>query len=197
MVPIYLNGKSGKAGDSFEQFSHEFMAICRSHQEEARALAFAFILYDFDHPQIAKLLRDADYWKALNKISGKYLTVFSFLLRKPYGSFNDSRKFIKEHFAVELPELNPSILFFQVVNDHISEPFIVEIRAEMQEEAFIEVKSVLMDAVESVKEVRPEFRSNTTEIFNLIVNRLSQRKKFLRVKKVLAVAQSIRDIVSH
>jgi len=127
---IYLNTKTGKKGDSFAQFRNEFMDICASHHKNARALAFAFILYDFEHPQIVKVLEDQHYWNALNKISGKYLTVFSFRLNS-FGTFDDSRAFIKEQFGVDLPEANPSILFFQVSDKQISDSFMVEIKADM------------------------------------------------------------------
>ncbi len=170
----------------------EFMDICANHHKNARALAFAFILYDFEHPQIAKVLEDQHYWNALNKISGKYLTVFSFRLNS-FGTFDDSRAFIKEQFGVDLPEENPSILFFQVSDKRISDSFMVEIKADMIEPAFNEVKEVLLAMIQSVENVQPEFRDNTTEVFNLITGRLSQRKNFMRVKKVLSIAQTVRE----
>jgi hypothetical protein len=192
---IYLNTKTGGQGDSFAQFKNEFIEICATHHKQARALAFAFILYDFEHPQIAKMLDDRHYWNALNKISGRYLTVFAFRLTKSSGSFDDSRAFIKEQFGVDLPEANPSILFFQVADKRISDSFMVEIEAEMFEPAFIEVKEVLLAVVQSVENVQPEFRGNTTEIFDLIAGRLSQRRNFLRVKKLLTVGQAIREVL--
>jgi hypothetical protein len=194
MQAIYLNEKSGGSGDSVEQFQKEFLLICNEHQNDGRALAFAFILYDFEHPQIAKILRDEDYWGALNAISGSYLTVFSFRQQNPNATFDNSRKFISDRFKVELPESNPSILFFQVVGDQIYESFVVDIESEMIEEAFIEIKHILLTAVKSVEQVLPENRRNKSGTFNLIVNAMAQRKAFLRIKKVVTFAKSVKEL---
>lgn len=81
MIPIYLHDKSGHDSYFYDEFESDFLRICETHREEGRALAFAFILYDFTSPQVAKVLRDQDYWNALDQLSGKYLTVFSFHTR--------------------------------------------------------------------------------------------------------------------
>jgi hypothetical protein len=212
MVPIFLNAKGGREGYSFDEFGRKFETICHTHHKEGRALAFAFILYDFEHAEIAKVLHDEDYWNALNKISGKYLTVFSFHLAKQYrgvarpasrvgrsssGSFSDSKQFISELFGAELPSAKPVILFFQVTGDEISDPCVVEVRAETVEKAFLEIRSILSDAVESVERVLPEFRGNTAEVFNLIVTRLQQRKAALFIKKAVGVAGSVQDLAGR
>ena len=209
MIPILLSGKGGREDFSFDEFDRDFVAICKSHQKEGRALAFAFILYDFEHPEIMKVLRDGDYWNALDKISGNSLTVFSFHLaksgrrergsppmgaRRDSGAFSASRGFISRRFGIELPDAKPLILFFQVTGEQISDPYAVEIRSETVEQAFLEIRSILSDAVESVERVLPENRGNTTEIFNLIVERLWLRKATLKIKKALGVAGSVQEL---
>ncbi len=77
MIGITVEGSTCRADYSFEEFWDRFLEICEEHRATGRALAFAFILYDFPHPQIIKMLRDTDYWRALDRLSGKHLTVFS------------------------------------------------------------------------------------------------------------------------
>src|SRR5580704_1457649 len=75
MYNVYLNSES--LPQDFKSFESKMLEICNEHRKEDRALAFAFILYDFENPHLRKILEDRYYWEALNIISGKYLTVFS------------------------------------------------------------------------------------------------------------------------
>lgn len=73
MVPIAIS--SGK--EIYEdKLIDEILDICRIHHEQKRALAFAFLLYDFSDHTIQKMLRDVDYWASLDAIAGKYLSIF-------------------------------------------------------------------------------------------------------------------------
>ena len=71
MVPlkIFENGSIHELNT--DDFSDGVIELCEKHREKGRALAFAFLIYDFCNPQIIKVLEDADYWNALNTISGK------------------------------------------------------------------------------------------------------------------------------
>lgn len=73
MVPIITNGKKGFDEKSLEK---HILEICKEHKANGRALAFAFIIYDFDDHTIPKILQDKTYWSALDKISGKDLSIF-------------------------------------------------------------------------------------------------------------------------
>lgn len=203
MCPIILSG-SKKGYYGFEEFKGAFESICRSHRAEGKALAFAFILYDFEHPELRKVLADDAYWYALNSISGKYLTVFSFHLpartgrgdRTPVrGSpFADANHYVAELFGVTLPQSRPLILFFQIHANTISEPYLYVLKGDSMVEMFHEIRDALSDAVESVQSVRPEFRDNTEGIFNLIKNSLKQRKLAGKAKGVIKLAIRVKEI---
>jgi hypothetical protein len=204
MVPVYI-GRSRKVSDSFGEFTSEFLKICRSHQEQKRALAFAFILYDFDHPEIRKVLADQDYWDALDHISGTTLTVFSFHIdeNRRTGShshrgetFAESQQFLTQRFGVAIPKGKPSILFFQVTKEEVSNPCIIAVRANTVEEAFNEIRGILLDAVDSLSQVQPEFRGNTREIFIQLEQRLSQRKALSEIKRVARLAGAAKDLIT-
>ncbi len=73
MVPIAI--KSGKDFDE-EEFNEYFLKLCKRQKEQNRALAFAFLVYDFDDQAINQVLKNKDYWSSLDIISGKFLSVF-------------------------------------------------------------------------------------------------------------------------
>jgi len=60
----------------FDDLSSLIRRICTDHRSSERALAFAFILYDFTNENISKILIDEAYWQSLNKLSGNLLTIF-------------------------------------------------------------------------------------------------------------------------
>jgi hypothetical protein len=208
MCPIILSG-SEKGYYGLDEFRGAFQSICRSHRAEGRALAFAFILYDFEHPEIRKVLADSAYWDALDRISGKYLTVFSFHLppRKPerthngvrasvQSPFSDANRFVERTFKVKLPESRPLLLFFQVHDDKVSEPYFYVLKGGFIEDVFHEIRDALVDAVDSLQYVRPEFRDNTEGTFNLIKNSLMQRKLVRNVTGVVKKALLFKEIFS-
>ena len=43
-----------------ENLLDEILDICKQHKEEKRALAFAFLIYDFKDAAIHKVLKDED-----------------------------------------------------------------------------------------------------------------------------------------
>jgi hypothetical protein len=213
MYDIYLSGRGGRQGTDFENFSREFLSICESHRRESRALAFAFILYDYRHPDVRQVLDNRYYWDALNQVSGSYLTVFSFNLgsaqhyrnSQPYrsnkryrpASLNDASRFIGGHFKIDIPQAVPLLLFFQVADERISHQLLFEIKAESVEASFAEIRDALEDAVESVEAVTPENRGNTAEIFQLIETRLSQRVLLRRMGRFLNLVGLVRDFVAN
>ena len=76
MVPLKIF-KDGRIHElSADAFGRSIIDLCEKHRKEKRALAFAFVLYDFENPQILKILNDEIYWNALNSISGQYLSIY-------------------------------------------------------------------------------------------------------------------------
>ena len=67
MIPIvrHSRGEDNKSY-SFDSFEQEFHHICEAHRSQGRAMAFAFILYDKNSPEIKKVLNDPDYWDSLS-----------------------------------------------------------------------------------------------------------------------------------
>jgi hypothetical protein len=75
MVPISIvQTKTGKFDE--EGFKNYLLDICKKHKEQGRALAFAFIVYDFEDDTIQGILDNKIWWTSLDKISGHYLSIF-------------------------------------------------------------------------------------------------------------------------
>ncbi|MEZ7499845.1 hypothetical protein QO200_13985 [Flavobacterium sp. Arc3] len=183
---IYPNLEDGHS-ESLEEY---ILQICHQHKTENRAMAFAFIVSDLDDPQIIKLLRDKDYLQALNKISSRYLTVFylnndyvdetinkagkSDIIRFEFGiervdaPGNYSPKYLVQNLLNRENLPSPSILFFQVIDNIITDHTFAQIREDRIEDAFIEMKQIIKTAIESLSTVKDENRENSSELFNLL-----------------------------
>ena len=199
MHHIVQHGETGHNSHSYSEFESNFLQICQTHREEGKAMAFAFILYDFTAPQIAKVLRDRDYWNALDQLSGKYLTVFSFhsspatanlasqqheggdvyynmlAVRVSQREPMDGGKLLKKYFELGKDITLPSVVFFQVTDKGVADAFLVQIQARKVENAFIEIQDIIKTAKSSVSMVLDENRGNAHEIFNLIRRGLDDR----------------------
>jgi len=190
MYPVYIN-RTKKEVD-FPVFIENFQRICRYHQMSGRASAFAFIIYDFHNPHLKKVLMDSDYWNTLDKTSGHFLTIFSLFEKPTKNKLNDTffPKSVKMNFqavkvgttkdlALSYREIialifgrldfpSPSILFFQVDNEQISDYFFVELKENKIEDGFNELKELIDHSVESIKAIAPENMKNYKEIFHML-----------------------------
>jgi hypothetical protein len=218
MYKIYQN--STKEGYEFDSFQDKMIQICNQHRDEKRALAFAFILYDFENPQMWKILEDTQYWFALNKITGEYLTVFSLHLEKerqkskrnyssgqlsvyklfPVSTTNNpsigSDELIKKYFGDDIKINYPAILFFQVDNNTIIDSLLVDLKEEMIEPAYHELKEYLKSSVDALKKIKPENRDNIKEIFDCLDRNVESTKTIRKVKRVIKNAGNLVGLIS-
>lgn len=222
MYPIYINTED--KGSSYNFFEEDFLKICNSHRDEDRALMFAFILYDFENPHIAKILNDHDYWLSLNSISGEYLTVFSlhykpedmkqrikevirskikgktskemFQIPTLHNPSKDTNKLIKKYFGDDIVVKYPSVLFFQVDKNHVINHRFIQLDENRLEESFFELKNYIKVAVESLKGVLGENKNNYLELFNLVDSSIVGIKQTIQIKNGIKKVTSIAELVS-
>jgi hypothetical protein len=202
MVPIKLL-KDGRIHElSTNAFGQSIIDVCEKHRKENRALAFAFIIYNFENPQISKILNDRNYWNALNTISGQYLSIYYIHSRE--NTFGEDLAAISDreqrglypidgnNLGVVLPMLkryleldedvkNPSILFFQVEGNLISDYFLIKLVEEKIEESFLELRDYISSAVERLKMIDPENYGNIQPIFES----LKEGVRCTRLRKVV------------
>lgn len=214
-----IHSNSNNEGCSFIVFKNKFLQICNEHKKAQKALAFAFILYDFTNPQISKILNDADYWVSLNKISGSYLTVFSFhykpiiryksSISNTYHSsafmttsptFNnpsdESNALINQYFGTDIKVNYPSVLFFQVYEENVIDYELIELKEEFIESSFIELKGYIQAAVDALSKIMEENRNNNEEIFDLVRGNVKHIKSIKIIKKVSKKIVSFTELFS-
>ena len=66
---------------SWEDFEDRFFDTCEAHRAQGRALAFALILADREHPYVRSVLENQAYWDSLDDLAGQNLSVFCFDVR--------------------------------------------------------------------------------------------------------------------
>ncbi|MEW8033585.1 MAG: hypothetical protein AB2777_02835 [Candidatus Thiodiazotropha endolucinida] len=214
MIPIISHGSAGEHGYNYGDFEQYFLDICGSHRDEKRALAFALILYDLRDPQISKALHDPDYWNALDAISSKYLSVFSFhtttsipevrtrertfyqMSRVIADQHESGKTLIEKYFNLDRQLKLPAILFFQVSNAEIIGSRLVQLQKKTTEESFLEIKEILTGSAEAVSEVTEENYRNDHVIFQLIENNLNDRGIIMFASAIINKAKSVKELLS-
>ncbi|MGH7927248.1 MAG: hypothetical protein ACREQV_05595 [Candidatus Binatia bacterium] len=212
MISIYREGPDGRRGYNFRRFETEFLQICEEHKRDGRALFFAFLLFDFRNADLVKVLRDEDYWRALDVTSGNRLTVYSFHVLEPKvpaptvevrnmyavdpGPSHRTELVFRSYFGtLDVPAV-PAVLFFQVNEESVSDYFIVTLSARGVEGTYQELEDVLDVAVRSVAKVLPENEHRAGEVFNLVKAGLDERTLRARIAKGLKVLGPIKELVN-
>jgi hypothetical protein len=210
MYPIFINRNT--QGLDFNEFIDTFFEICKNHQLDGRASAFAFIIYDFNNPHLYKILTDKDYWESLNRLSGNYLTIFSLFEQETKNKIDSNvyPKFIKlkfeavkvetkkdislsykqiiETFFGSIEFKTPSILFFQVKDEIITDHFFVGLKENKIEEGFLELQQFVKESVKSIQQISPDNKENYSEIFKMLeisVNSAVWWKKAAKTTKTI------------
>lgn len=189
---------------SANELQDYILKTCAEHKKDGRAVAFAFIVYDFTNPAIRKVLKDIKYWEALDTISGSYLTVFYLNYNEDRGrsetsghghiglmsAINLRQSFrpvaaesISRILRLEKNPSTPFVLFFQTEDNDISDSFVVSLKSDKVEDSFIELNQHIKNAVDSLSSVRPENYKNGAQVFNLIREGVVKNGKVLRFIK--------------
>jgi hypothetical protein len=181
------------------------MKICKEHQKEDRALCFAFILYRERDPQIHTVLGNEHFWNALDEISGKYLTVFSFVkeekgrpieymtaIKSMLKPSEASDTILEKYFSFPEKVKYPSILFFQVTNQEIINPFVVPLKELEQGKAFLEIKKIMETAEETLMRITDENKKNHKEIIELLRNAIEGE---LTIKALQGKIKAIGNVI--
>jgi hypothetical protein len=218
MYTVILDTENKRLG--YEMFEKEFINICNRHREENRALVFAFILYNFENPQLNKVLSDSDYWLSLNQISGNYLTVFSLhyksdtikemMMQKmnhnankemfeASGNFNptlDTNNLIRKYFGDDFKIKYPSVLFFQTDNTGVADSRIIQLDEQNIENAFLELKLYIQTAATALENVNRENKNNRAELFDLVEMNVKSLRSGIVTKRGIKKITSIAELAS-
>lgn len=213
MVPIFEQTPDGEHGYSFPNFEERFLSICEEHREAGRALAFAILLFDVDSPEMIKMLRDPDYWSALDRVSGSCLSVFTLLTSQPRSSHDlefrglagvgpvhdpgmKLQLILRSYFGVSETVRFPSVLLFQVDRQAVSGYCFVQLRSDSVETIFNEVRALIRDVAEALAASMGQGAGESEELFTAIKRRLLKRSTVQFLKDGKKVFDNVKDIVS-
>lgn len=190
---------------SFFTFYIDFIDICNNQRNPEIGHVFAFILYDFQNPQILKVLKDRDYWNSLDSISGQYLTIFSINIKPKISirsrsaannlifrnmvsvnSFGDPSEaynsIMNKYFSSSDEFKYPSVIFFQVERDEILDYMMIQLKEKQIEKSYLELQIYIQEVVDTLKQITPENSSNYKEIFNMVRVSVNSAEFFAKTK---------------
>lgn len=204
----FNNFQSNIQGMSAESFLSDFEKICNDYYNKLKVLSFAMILYDESIPEFVKLLRDNDYWKALDKSSGDKLIIFTlrdeqesaftnsirYLVSMPSADYDKSySSIIKKLFNDEKLLVYPSVLFFQIFKNEICDYRIIPLKRSDIHSSFTALQNLFTSIATVLDKILPQYYSNQREIFELIKTELLNQKYTLYIKRG---TKSIYELVS-
>lgn len=102
------------------------------------------------------------------KVSNMGLNQMLVPINTQKSALDESIDFIKKEFAIEESVQHPFILFFQTEGDLIIDYFVVSLKQEKLEEAFLELKMQIKNAVIALSRITPENYNNHKEIFDQV-----------------------------
>ena len=210
MIPVYLHGHGGKSGLNYERFESEIGNICEQHRCQGRALVFALLLYDFMSPGVGQVLDDRHYWLALDRAAGQTISVFS--IHTPTWLFERNREqtlesirgadpgkpaqhIIDKYFPLDGELPIPGIVFFQVEEGQIIDAYLVKIRSRGAEHIFNEILEIITTASDSLRDVLPENKGNSSELFNLVVRDIKNRELGVMLKMAKKRITGLREFL--
>jgi hypothetical protein len=127
MVPIEEAGGRG-IGHNLDTFITRFDEITAKHLRDKRALAFAFVFYDFSDSAARAILKDRGVFAKLDRLAGTKLSIFYMHQgsKRAVNAFN--REFLAKLQVVDTVRL-PAIVFFKVGEDRIYDIAVAELES--------------------------------------------------------------------
>jgi len=104
--------------------------------------------------------------------------------------------FIKNTFELEDSLETPFILFFQIDEENISDSFVIGLKQDRLEDAFLELRDIIKNSITALSKVKVENISNHQEIFSLIKGGVEQGKFYEFIKKKVTSKIGIGTIIT-
>lgn len=144
MIPIFEQGDGRGIGLGLESFEARFKDICKEHEREGRAKAFAFVFYDFTDAAIRKILKDKGVFVQLDRLSGKDLSIFYMHsgTRRAITEFNE--RFLTKIGISESVSL-PCVVFFRLSENAVRDISIVKLESPNEIHGFYELHSIVKE----------------------------------------------------
>lgn len=166
---------------------------------------FGIILFNDSHPHIVKLLKDNDYYKALDELSGSHLAIFATMLFEPAPNIGSSGKYEMMIPIMKEPKQNQKLFDWFEIKDSESLPMFVLFNGQGSELYFqkhpINDPSIegtwnsLKEVIEPiVNSIDKNLEEEMPEIFKKAQWQMRKVRAVNGVKRILGLIGSLRGI---
>ena len=165
-------------------FRNEFgVEDLRTMCDKSHSNVYGFIMYTRAHPYISKVLRDDDFWNALDEISGENWPIFAIRpLAKGNYEFphfppgmvgfmvpewkepNENKKYL-DFFSLKNSEQLPCFIAFKFNDDETIEQVVYKLNNDSEREAFASLKAIVELITHTENQILPEYK-HTDAVFN-------------------------------
>lgn len=178
-----------------DEFITSIISLCSDLQSHHNILTFGFIIYDETTPEYRKVLRDKDYWEALDRTSGDKMMIFALSDKADsrtegldtvefMTSFRPTKKIKTKSYSHLLAAVfkdesllvYPSVLFFQVYNGLIFNYRLVPLQRGDIWDSFSSVQGLFKSISQALERIAPENYQNYREIFEQVREELLRQK---------------------
>lgn len=173
---------------------------------------YGFILYTEKNPYIIKVLKDDDFWNALDKISGSNWPVFSVRpLREGLRYIKSSRQNninflvstweepkanipVLEYFGLENSEELPLFVVFMWDDDNNLNSFSISIKGKSVDEVYNSIEEIVKTIAKVESDILPEYKGSVN-VFRNVVSALKALDFRYKVKNFGQIAKKIAEFL--
>lgn len=176
--------------------------VTEYRSDPSKVNMFGVVLYTDSHPHIKKVLRDCDFWLALNELSGPDWAIFS--IRPKQGTYSmpdfypepgvfyqlvqvwkepQENKELLEYFGIESTKRLPLLIVF--THDENNE--ILKIEWELDDSTVDTSYKSLSTGIKTVREainnVDPRYKKYANGLYRAINGAIGHEKNITKIKK--------------
>lgn len=172
----------------------------RNRPDKPYSNIYGFIMYTSAHPYIAKVLRDDDFWNALDEISGENWPIFAIRpLAKGYyelPSFppgviglmvpvwkepNENKKYL-DFFSLKNSESLPCFIAFKFNEDDTIEQVVYKLNNDSEQDAFNSLRTIVELITKTESRILSEYKQTDAVFMNVKadVESYIQRKELIK-----------------
>lgn len=175
---------------------------------------YGFILYTESDPYVKKVLRDEDFWDALNEKSGPNWPVFAVrpLVKGGYSfqapsnpqaigfmvqTWNEPRAnyTVLRNFGLASSNDLPCFVAFMWDDNDELQSMSVPIRGNNMDDCYKSIKEIVEVIAEAEYNVRPEYKRNV-ELFHIVVDELNAMQAKYTIKSLGKITKEFLDFFS-
>ena len=191
---------------------HELMKTIENFEKDPTIVkVFGTIIYSDRHPHIKKVLKDEDYWLALDEISGERWAIFAAraiegkteisgggppgslgLLVQVWVEPSENSKLI-EYFEIESTEKPLFVIFTRLKNGNILKS-ILTLNDSSIEKAYDRLNKIIRDLTSSIEKIEKENIEDYETVFNAINMSVTHIHDMDVLKKLFNLYQCLKKI---